>query len=1246
MRILAIRGRNLASLSSEFEIDFQHGPLASAGLFAITGPTGAGKSTLLDALCLALYERTPRLARANARSESVPDVGEHAVTTSDPRTLLRRGASEGWAEVDFVGSDGVAYRSRWTVWRANEKSTGKLQKTEFTFSRLADGQALGDHRKTETLRQIEARIGLSFEQFTRAVLLAQHDFATFLKASDDERAELLQTLTGTETFARLSSQAYDRMKAEKDALEDLQRQLQAGAPWQPEQRAEAEARLIAESDALRSLEQRHAVLQGQLRWHERARELLQQATQAEQLLREAETAQDAARPRRDWLALLERVEPARLPLAEADRAGQAAQAEQQAMRAHQAGLLNAEATVAARLREREALQPELEQSERARAEAQPMLDQASRLDERIGLIEPLRDEARAQGDQAARQLDQAERQLDAARNGLAQSQTTLAQTEDWLTRHEARRVLATDWPHWKTLLAQAATLHTSEAHLRTTLDEGQVRSDGLAQQLRAAQDDVDASTSQRDQTRAALEALERDAAALDPERLASERATLQARQEALRTAASLCEQRRELAARRDQLIIQRNQQTERLEHSQQDLAQAARELPRLEDKLESAEQALQAARLAASDSASALRTSLAPGQPCPVCGAAEHPYADHSPAVDALLQSLERHLEVKRASRDATLRAQATAEADRASTEATLRQLARDSEQLEQRHDTVQGAWAVHALQPEFARIAETDQHDWMRQQQTGIEAELEQIAAQEARQRQIFQQRQLASKALDRARASFEAARGQLSRLEQDSAAAARELRAAREQLGQQALDLDALLDQLDAAWSDAGWRARWRTDPDAFSTQAAEAARCWMQQHQQAAELRVSIQLQTVELGSAQQTHQQASARHQAEQAKLERIETDLADYRDQRAALFGGRALAQVRAGLETAVDTARSALELAAAALQRAREQVVRQQEAVDQSALRLEQLGTAAREAEARLQAWMTAFDAASGDADTLTHARLRELLATDSAALARERADLDRLQGAMQQAQTVLQERRRALAEHQAGHDGLEETEAQEQQAHLRHELDATQARQIQLQLDIRRDDERLEQSGALRQAIDQQSVRTRTWSQLGELIGSADGKKFRNFAQQMTLDILLGYANAQLRGLTRRYRIERQRDSLGLLVVDQDMGDERRSVHSLSGGESFLVALGLALGLASLSSHRVRVESLFIDEGFGSLDADSLNVAIEALDRLQSLGRKVGVISHVHELTERIGTRVQVKRLSGGASRVTVEGR
>src|SRR5690606_8582730 len=149
--------------------------------------------------------------------------------------------------------------------------------------------------------------------------------------------------------------------------------------------------------------------------------------------------------------------------------------------------------------------------------------------------------------------------------------------------------------------------------------------------------------------------------------------------------------------------------------------------------------------------------------------------------------------------------------------------------------------------------------------------------------------------------------------------------------------------------------------------------------------------------------------------------------------------------------------------------------------------------------------------------------------------------------------------------------------------------------------------------------------------------------KKFRQIAQEYTLDVLLGYANIHLQVLTDRYRIERIPATLGLQVVDQDMGGEVRTVFSLSGGESFLVSLALALGLASLSSNRMKVESLFIDEGFGSLDADTLNIAMDALERLYNQGRKVGVISHVQEMTERIPVQIKVQKRQSGKSKLAI---
>lgn len=216
MKILAIRLKNLTSIEGVVEVDFTSEPLQSAGIFAISGATGAGKSTLLDALCLALYDKAPRFA-ASVESVNLADVGDNQINQSDVRNLLRRGTGDGYAEVDFLGIDGHRYRSHWSVRRTRNKVSGSLQPQALEVKDL-DTEKEFQGTKKELLAQLVELIGLTYEQFTRTVLLAQNDFATFLKSKGAVKAELLEKLTGTAVYSQISQEIFARNKAAQEEV--------------------------------------------------------------------------------------------------------------------------------------------------------------------------------------------------------------------------------------------------------------------------------------------------------------------------------------------------------------------------------------------------------------------------------------------------------------------------------------------------------------------------------------------------------------------------------------------------------------------------------------------------------------------------------------------------------------------------------------------------------------------------------------------------------------------------------------------------------------------------------------------------------------------------------------------------------------------------------------------------------------------------------------------------------------------
>jgi exonuclease SbcC len=1275
MRILRIGGKNLASLADEFSVDFESQPLASSGLFAISGPTGAGKSTLLDALCLALYDDTPRLLNATGKT---PDVGD-PISSQDPRTLLRRGAAEGHAEVDFMGNDGLRYRARWNVRRARTRAAGALQPTGMTLHKLPELHPIGG-TKTEVKAEIERRIGLSFGQFTRAVLLAQNEFATFLKSADDERGALLETLTGSAIYSEISMRARERWKLEDQALQRLVGRLADQRPLDAETRAEVGAQGALADAALAAVDQRKGVLETELRWHQQAERLANGIAQAHVVLGERTADADAAAPRRVRLAQLETVQEAR-PLDDAVTRIATERAATQSAIEH--GLREAESARAAQEQLASAVAGAAEAltaAETSQQAAAPQLDQAKALDVRIESMSASVQQLAAARDLATQADAAALASLQTKQSAQVRLHNEQETGEAWLFAHQGWAALAQEWPRWDVLFQQAgqaaaradklsqaldavmhsgAQLRADEAHARTALASAAERLGMAEQQRQLALEalcgfDADALHEER----SALE--QRRELLGEAEKAWLELSASQSRQQALDAQTAHLQQARDAAA----------QQVDAAKHRNLELVAASTQ----------AERSLKLAEAACGESVEQLRATLEDDVACPVCGAVDHPYRHMDDKLLAMLDGLRGEVASCRERLHQHMEHEAGQRATLQSSLEQLAALASERHGLDAALARSTPRWAAAAAPlAALDNVATDTRVEWFTTQLSAAQTGLRALDAREKEFRQTAGKRDLAQQACEQASAEHNRQQQNLHATHAALTQNASQSDGLESQRTETALDLASLLDDLDVAFNrmdtpHEGWQEHWKSGPARFYEQRKTESKQWLAQHTACDERAAALTALDIELQALQAALARTAAELSSASTSHAAAATALAETQAQRQALWHGAPVQQIEARLREAVASARAALEARQASLQQAAQQHIRADESVTHSRTRLAALDQSAQTASVQLEDWLAAFRARS-ETHSPEHAEnaestpraivtlddLRALLAQGTVAVRAERDALQAIDHAVATARTVLAEREAQAAAHElsapprgdvAGEsedvdvisdttrlaNALETLNAERQQAH-----DHATA----LKLQLAQDDARRHAARAMLDEIEQQQQIERKWARLDELIGSADGKRFRNYAQQFTLEVLLGYANAHLAQLAPRYQLQRienaMQPSLGLLVRDLHMGDEMRSVHSLSGGESFLVSLALALGLASLSSNRVRVESLFIDEGFGSLDAETLRVAMDALDGLQSMGRKVGVISHVQEMTERISTRILVQPAAGGRSVVTV---
>ncbi|SHN06495.1 AAA family ATPase [Polaribacter sp. KT 15] len=1216
MKILKIELQNINSLKSDTPIciDFESEQFRDVGLYAITGATGAGKTTILDAITIALYHNVPRF---NGTKGTLLDVVSHGATNAYSRIVFtnKTASFEAFWGIKIADKNGKRYKNA---------------KEEVSLKNLTTGAILAT-QKRQLLAEVLRVSQLDYNQFLRSVMLAQGEFAAFLTAKGPEKGKLLEQITGEQIYKKIGQGILERKAKEENTLKEIQAKINADDILSEEQKKE----LLEDSKGIDSaiLTAANVIKTSQtvVDWYTEFSKLTKAKEENEKNADAIEKYVKEQKPKLDAYALHEKALPFKEKIKE--------------LKELDTAILEKEKAKGNLDKELKDLHPKILQLEKQvtadtlalKKEEQnfnawlPKFEEITKLDatlktEKQAKLKILEDEKVLDA-----QIKQATEERNRLKEQLNTIEAKIKNATNYIEKNSFLTSVAKELTNWREDFSELKTHHTAI----TESDEAIIR---VNKETDVSEESLKNKKLLFDKEINAKKELENKISLLNKD---SEKNTLQDILQLQTIDAKAAENWKELKSLSEQYILLQKQ----VAHTVLDVNKLTTEEKEVQSNLSALEKDLKTQEALVTDATKILelersvakykadRANLKPGEPCGLCGATEHPFAENSPAI-----------QISEATATLTKRKEDLAKLNAKQNQLLLQKtsittrIENTTLQLKNKKEEITALTAKADKIPVATALADSEKID-DEIQLLAQKLKVHQENIQKAQETQNEKDR--LSKAMQLQQQTYSALHTQIVALEEQMKHAKKSISAHNEKV----ITHTKLSKEIEE-------RLKISLAKYAIEMPAIAAINQFLKDTENSI---LTFDAKEKEIASFISEQKVLSAKIEAIDSTLKVKHQDMDTLRKtfKEKDAIANKILVQRVAILpiETSVDSKRKTLQsliekqskeerIGKEALQNLQNLKTKQETSLANTTIDLEKL----KDAKIKLE---SNFNKEVELSEFLTRTAIEMALLSDEQSVNYKKLK-ERIQENLVKIKTLKENNLKEFNALKATKNcTTTEQESKELLATEKAKKDALLTKKGKIEETFRKDLEIKNRNKEVYKKIDAQSEICNVWRELFKIIGNSKDA-FNVYVQRLTLKQLLDLANVHLYNLNKRYSLKledtyKPKEELNFNLIDHYQTDRARLVDTCSGGEKFIISLALALGLSDLASKNVKIDSLFIDEGFGTLDGNTLETVIATLETLQSQGKTIGIISHVENLKERIPTQIQITKKSSGVSTVKI---